>query len=308
MKNITTILLFFVFCSNLCAQNYVPFPTSNAVWRGNYADWSGLGITGYWWQYNQTISGDTLINGVLYHNLEETTIQEEYNLQPWYLISSTFLGTHYVGAFREDSTRRIYFWRGGFPSEDLIYDFNLSEGDSFVNILSQGYYLHIISIDSFFDGSVFRKKYSYSCTPTANCIEGYLIEGIGSTTGFPFFLLPGLEETSELYCFRENNIIKYTDSVNSCSLVGEKEIQTIKNLFIVYPNPTASVVNLKSNQPLNFPLSMLLTDMQGKLICQKNIFNESDLFLNVKSFANGEYLLAIKNKERIVFREIFTKE
>ncbi len=305
MKTFICCLLFSVCCSISNAQNYVPFPTATAVWRGQRADWSGgLGITGDWWEFNQSISGDTIINGIVYHKIEETSNHDVYSLMPFYLLSSTFFGTYYTGAFREDSTKKIFYFRNGANNEDLLYDFNLTVGDSFQTALTQGGYLHVVSIDSFFDGSIFRKKFNLD-----NQLQNpYLIEGIGSNFGFNDLIGWRAEQASTLYCFRENNIIKYTDSTNNCSLVSVEEIQSSKSLFNLSPNPTSEILNLKSEQPILFPLELLLMDMQGKLILQKTILNNDDLSLNVKSFSNGEYLIAIKNKERILFHGIFSKQ
>ena len=78
-------------------------------------------------------------------------------------------------------------------------------------------------------------------------------------------------------------------------MVSIKEIQSSQSLFTLSPNPTSEILNLKSEQLILFPLAILIMDMQGKLITQKIIHNNDDLSLNVKSFVNGEYLIAIKN-------------
>ncbi len=308
MKTLTCCILFSVCCSISFAQNYVPFPTSNAIWRGQRSGINGGNLEWIQLEYNQAIAGDTLINGIIYHQLKETSIEFLYNLNPHYLISITPYGTYYIGAFREDSLKRIYYLPNGSTNEVVLFDFNLTVGDTLLSSLAQ-VNLIVTAIDSFFDGAIFRKKYffdvdTFFSTPPI----GFLIEGVGANSGFNFWLPPYFEDDGLLYCFRENNIIKYTDSTNNCSLVSINENHLIQSSFTLSPNPTSEILNLKSEQPILFPLELLVMDMQGKLITQKIIHNNAELSLNVKSFANGTYLLAIKNKESVLFHGIFSKQ
>lgn len=297
--------MFFVCCSISFAQNYVPFPTTNAVWRGQkfWIDGSLSQLIAHELEYHQVIAGDTTINGMTYHKLEETSLENAYNYPIPIIISTTYNGTYYTGAFREDSSKRIFFLRNGSVNEDLLYDFNLAVGDSFQSSLTQQYYLHITAIDSFYDGFIYRKKLILD-----NSLSDFLIEGIGSSFGLNDFLLHFLEGYFHLYCFKENNIIKYTDSVHNCSLVNIKENQSQQSSFTLSPNPTTEILNVKSEQTLLFPLELFVMDMQGKLMAQKIIHNNDDLSLNVKSFSKGEYLLAVKNKENVLFHGIFCKQ
>ncbi len=308
MKTFFTCILFSVYCSISVAQNYVPFSTSNAVWRGQRSGINGGNLEWIQLEYNQAITGDTMINGIVYHQLKETSIEYLYNLNPHYLISITPYGTYYIGAFREDSLKRIYYLQTGSTNEVVLYDFNLTVGDTLLSSLAQ-VNLIVTEIDSFFDGAIFRKKYYFDVdTLFSTPPIGFLIEGVGANTGFNFWLPQYFEDDGLLYCFRENNIIKYTDSTNNCSLVNIKENQFPQSSFTLSPNPTTEILNLKSEKSILFPLKLFVMDMQGKLITQKIIHNNDDLSLNVKSFANGTYLLTIKNKESVLFRGIFAKQ
>lgn len=255
-------------------------------------------------QYNQSISGDTVINNNTYHKIEETSEDITRDFQNSFIIlSDTFNGTYYVGSFREDSSRKIFYFPSGASNEQLLYDFSLSVGDSFQTAMTQGYYLHITSIDSFFDGMVFRKKYLLD-----QGSNDFLIEGIGSNLGFNDYLVHFIEYYSILYCYAENNFTRYPDTSAYCSLVSINEVKSIQKIFTLSPNPTTEILNLKSEQPFLFPLELLVMDMQGRLMIQKIIHGNDDLLLNVKTFASGTYLLAIRNKESVLYHGFFSKE
>ena len=315
MKTFITCILFSVCYSISLAQNYVPFPTSNAVWRGqrDYIEQTCPSmVCWHYVDFNQFINGDTIINGLVYHNLYETSIDNLYSVyQNYYLISSTYNAPYSIGQFREDNNKHLYYFRYWNTFYDsLLFDFNLSIGDTFRSTLNYGGYLKVSAIDSVFDGTVFRKKYflDNDTISSNNFTPWFIIEGIGSNGGFTDQIVMGVESESNLYCFRENNIIKYSDSIHNCSLVNIKENQSQQSSFTLSPNPTTEILNLKSEQPILFPLELFVMDMRGRLITQKIIYNTGDLSLNVKSFTNGEYLLAIKNKESVLFHGIFSKQ
>lgn len=314
MKTLICCFVLLVSCLISFAQNYVPFPTANAVWRANRLFMS-LGPSQdeiHHLDYHQVIDGDTTINGLTYHKLYETAVDN------WIFAFGGGGGTYswnhlYIGSFREDSSKHIYSINTFNPIEELLYDFNLSVGDTLPASPNHTADIWISNIDSIFDGSIYRKRYTLSADTIQanNWAINYvsIIEGIGSTHGLIWTLDPYFENGGELFCFKENGSIKYFDSTYAnCSLVNLQENQFHHSSFSFSPNPTSEILNLKSEQPISFPLELFVIDMQGRLITQKAINTNDDLFLNVKSFAKGEYILAIKNKESILFRGVFSKQ
>ena len=76
MKHISTIkrysvlLILFLMSHVILAQDYHPFPMSNAVWREYRMYASSSSSTFY--NYQHELIGDTLLNGVLYSKVHKT--------------------------------------------------------------------------------------------------------------------------------------------------------------------------------------------------------------------------------------------
>ena len=109
MKNYLLILFLLIF-SEAKSQNYVNFPDSNAVWCGQRGQLYFSPPNDQWhtWTYQQYISGDTTINGLLYNKLEENGLFEWETFPIPTSMGSSQYFHQYVGCFREDN-KVIYF-------------------------------------------------------------------------------------------------------------------------------------------------------------------------------------------------------
>jgi len=203
-------------------QTYVGFPDSNVVWRQ----------TDYW--NNQTslicrdyqlfIVGDTTINSIAYSNIYWSGT---WGPNGWcnYQVFST--GTPIVG-LREDSTKHIYLFDYNSSMEYLLYDFNLTLGDTLPNALplnqwQGGTIITISQLDSVQIGATYRKRYwcstslSSSCSPCTNYMS--IIEGIGSEYGLFADLSPNWPEKNySLICLSQNGQTIYPFG-QTCNLV-----------------------------------------------------------------------------------------
>ena len=184
-----TLLLLFL-CSlgkNISAQNYIPFPDSNATWNVLYSRYCP-NVPPYNACYEDWIIeqlGDTTIGNLQYHKI--------------------FQNFNYVGAIREDSAKQILFfgdyYNKGISEESVLYQFGYKEGDT-VHINSQYRPYNVIGgIDSVLIRGQYRKRYY---------LQGDTwIEGIGSTH---FLFMPfdkEFERTWQLLCFKENDTLIY---------------------------------------------------------------------------------------------------
>lgn len=65
----------------------------------------------------------------------------------------------------------------------------------------------------------------------------------------------------------------------------------------VSPNPTSSFLNIKFNKSSGLPLSLLVTDLNGKLVLTKNVSSKTQFTtIDVTQFSAGVYFLRIINK------------
>ena len=247
------ILFLFLFRFNSLAQNYIPFPDSNAFWsQGNtYNDGTQLTVN----IYTLFVNGDTILNGINYKNLFSSGTEYIYSLA-FTLISSTTHFNSFYAYFREDSLKHIYVYN--FGVDQLVYDFNLQLNDTldylaYPFILEPGTY--VSSIDSILLGSNYRKRYHLS---VPNLASDYitLTEGIGSSFGLLDFTAPPFANSRRLFCFRNDEGNYILDSLN-CNYVNIDEYEK-NNSFSIFPNPSTGKISLKIEEKIksNFKIKI----------------------------------------------------
>lgn len=190
------------------AQAYHPFPDSNATWSENsYYYWTMFGTNIEVWNFSGeqfSLKGDTLINSKKYSLVQAQYIWSyttDYDTVVIDFSKPVYLA-EIIGGIREDSSK-VWFFNFNYPlapidSEVVIYDFNLSKGESIL----YPYLRTVQEIDSIQlnDGS-FRRRIVFL---EDGDVSDSWIEGIGSSLGFlglfhePYHL--GLHGT-RLNCF-----------------------------------------------------------------------------------------------------------
>lgn len=300
MKKIIILLFFLALLKSACAQNYVPFPDSNAVWSEQHFQQGFCGPPDYC-RYQYKMIGDTSIGSFQYHKIykQEDTLWNSANLT-------------YFGALREEA-KKIYFLYYNCPFEFLLYDFSgpMRIGDTVgpIHCVESLYtcdstfvsypYGIIDNIDSTLIDGNYLKIY---CFNVGTC----WIEGIGSIYG-PFN--PAFPPVTcicdwDLVCFHQNDSVKYINpdfgdcfpTITSVSSHYKSEISVV-----VIPNPvtTISVIKWDNYNSLNYT-SLIITDILGQhiktlIIVEKNevsvsrdYFPGQGLFLGRLLNANGD--------------------
>lgn len=293
MKRIIVLLVFFGFAKTNFAQLYQPFPTDSAMWR----EWAYELDASYndSWDYQYFIDGDTIIAGNNYHKILYTGT--------YHHVSWTSYWINYInqnkGAFREDTAKHILFCPYGDTLDYVLYDFNLSIGDtlaqSYMNYLGSGNW--VSAIDSILVGGQYHKRYHIS-NDTAGTSWNYnyvsFIEGVGSTFGLlgfgPSSLWPVFERESHLSCYIHNGTTEYTDSTTtSCDplIIGIAE-HSEETQISIFPNPTTGIINIKT--PFSEKTQIEIFDVLGKTIYQTT-FSTSENTINLSQFPKGVYSL-----------------
>lgn len=293
-----------MFPACLVAQTYHPFPDSSAIWRIETTVSSDPDPT-FVFHHSVFISGDTLINGNTYHNLYKSNIT-----------ASDTLASNYVGAIREINKKvhlhldslaaynianTFFFcrWANGpdttiLNKDLLLYDFNVSVGDTILYDYLDSTKIEITSIDSILIQNQYRKRYHYNFVSSNyinNCnglfwVYNYYIESIGSPLGIFGHLGTYFENHSELLCF-EDTEIAYPDSLACYTAVGINDATIKENLISVYPNPNNGSFKFGINAPFQ-QANLTIFDVTGKVIIQQKI-TQNNTQLNLLSHPKGMY-------------------
>lgn len=97
----------------------------------------------------------------------------------------------------------------------------------------------------------------------------------------------------------ENILIENTPTAVIC-LQGEE------NNILVFPNPAIDRITIKSDKLFN-DASIVIRDISGKVVMQKNVWNLSSIDLNVNSLQKGVYLIEISNEGRMTRKKLIKK-
>jgi hypothetical protein len=189
------------------------------------------------------INGDTLINLISYKKLY-TTRKIVVTAPPFsanQYISYDSIGPQYIRY--DSSSKKVYFRTDTSATDILIYDFNLSVGDTVPMISDLTGYAIIDSIRTIsFFGYSSHKYYLpyYNSWDSLN----YIIEGIGGSNGLTYFqpvvfVISGGIYMTSLTCFQLGDSI-YSPSGGGCPFITGILKEENKLMIGMYPNPTSS--------------------------------------------------------------------
>lgn len=309
-----------MFPTCLVAQTYHPFPDSSAIWRIETTISSDPDPT-FVFHHSVFISGDTLIGNTLYHKLYRGNI-----------LASDTLASNYTGSIREVN-KRVYLhldslaahnismfgfsnffgfcrWMNGSDTsvlnkDLLLYDFNVSVGDTILYDYLDSTKIEISSIDSILIQSQYRKRYHYNFVSSNyinNCnglfwFYNYYIESIGSPLGVFGHLGTYFENHSELLCF-EDTKIAYPDTTSCINAVGINEEMVKENSVAVYHNPNNGLFKFTIEAPFQ-EANLTIFDLTGKVITQQRI-TQNNTQINLLSHPKGMYFYQLLVDEKQV--------
>ena len=298
MKHLYTLLFISLFSLKLSAQLYQPFPTDSTEWRQQSASWFYPWMDR--WDYVYAMKGDTVIGMNTYHKIYKTGVTATYFYSSPTAMPTLYYGpvptdtNRYIGAIREDGAKHIYFYpdTSSFTGEQLLYDFNLTVGDT-LPPYNSGYFAgsnYISSIDSILIGGIYHKRYHIS-NPAGYSNFTSIIEGIGSTFGLIERLVDPFEWYDRLICFTPNGSTAYLDpSYSSCGLPSPMGIADQKkdNGMQVFPNPGNGLINIRL--AATGKIDVELCDLTGRTVLEKND-QLSAFSLDLSSYPCGVYFL-----------------
>ncbi len=303
-KNIIT----FVFISSLIlytsAQNYVPFPDSNAIWSEWHRPPVFSGDNPYYYR-NGITNKDTIINAKTYHQIF-------YSLTDSLFINPAMYS--YIGGIREYN-KQVFFIPKDSLNEYLIYDFSKGIGDTILYNYSKFAFLNygiglmdtiiIADIDSvlLINGSYRKIFYLTDVWETPENCFSYWIEGIGSNMGllWPVGSLPTNGVNNMLGCFQQNN--------NEIYFINNSNLHSFPNCFpislnvskypddnqiMIFPNPVKDYFNIKMSEGNDITIKeIMITDIFGQVIYKRAFNNITSTTVDCRNFNTGLYLLCV---------------
>lgn len=291
------LLIFTILASTVLAQTtiYHPFPDSNGVWNEEGARIVGGLTTKAHWQQRFFINGDTTINAT-YHKIYCKRIEELTSIVSF--CSNEIPGIpvlSYFGAIRQDTIdRKVYFLSPGSTNDTLLYDFNLSIGDTLPPSWRNQIAMIVTHIDSIFDGTGYRKYFSLSDAVHYDSLA--IIEGIGSTRGLFYWLNEQYQASNELRCLKQDSLILYSDACPyACDMATNlNDISEKRYIASISPNPLHSTASLKLN--FDFGKAILrVYDTIGNLVWNQEITYPTTEIQRGQQ-KNGIYFFCITNE------------
>lgn len=259
-----SILLAILSFQPLLAQNYHPFPDTNATWCDERYDngWP----TNYSYFFYKT-DGKSYINDTVY-----TVISDNYDNIAFYL--------------REENKKVFCRLNTGEP-EFVLYDFDIDIGDTVMlhQLYGQDYSGYVAEVDSVLIGTEYHKRYFIQ---SWEWLSVYIIEGVGSDAGLMYCDIPWVDVWGNLHCFSVNDTIYDTDgsgdkSIGNCwKYIGIPE--SLPEKADVYPNPASDYIHVSYSKECQLEL----IDLTGRQ-CRQSLSNS----ICIQDMEQGIYFLRV---------------
>ena len=303
------VLLGFIFCLSISAgaqtSVYHPFPDSSAVWivsSGCCNQAIGCGVVCCNLMTRFEMTGDTVINSLSYHKILSFGTWS-CNLPCAGPCMQPNWGMNYI---REDTAKKIWWLYPFTMTDTLLYDFNLTAGDTIHTMPSYVDTNIVQSVDSILIGSDYRKIYYYNSSSYGpDTCTHFLIEGIGSGAGL-FSELCGscFEHGYRLECFKQDNQILYypnnifcqNDTGTVCNFtVSVSEVKSEKYI-VISPNPATTQLAISSRQGTIKEIEIY--DVLGEKVHLEQLsISNYQLTVNVSELHSGIYFVILRGEK-----------
>jgi len=314
MQRIKTrvLILFLLLCSGYIQSqtavihnsqnNLIPATLLNYGNNWSMAEYNACDImlgNPYWTSFVYTIGSDSILGASVYKKLTE-----QKNL--------TDLTKKVIALVRE-SIGKIYVLQPD-KSERLLYDFNLTVGDSIYYQLSQTYNV-VSKVTKIRDTSLFgitRKlfeinNYTLPSDEHLPSTEKW-IEGIGSMGDFlriPYFAITGTCSYRTLLCFHSQSTQYYQWSkFNTCAITQVNSVVTVyDDEFQIYSDCNGKLVaNFKT---ILANVNIKLVTLQGTVVAELNERNVQTTYIPVSRFNEGVYVVQVISGKQHYRRKVW---
>jgi len=276
MKKTLLLLSLSLCAAGAFAQDYIPFPTSGAVWTQRFGNNERPLLECY-----KVENEDLTVDGNTYHKLYKSG-------------TTSFATSEVVGGLREDS-KRIYFYDLKAGKERMLYDFNLKPGDvitgSKTGATATLDYIDLVSIDG-----VDHRKFNFSVGSGTVVSSAYWIEGVGNGAkgGLleSFLNQPTCDCFYDIICYQQGGSWAFHNAYQGstdCDGIGLgiNDVKATKSAISLYPNPVTGVSTIHIAGTAAQQVAIYSTT--GALVKTYPVVNGQDISLNKAEFAAGLY-------------------
>ena len=271
---------------SILSQEYIPMNFEQGVWIEWYFEKGG-----YEEKIQHYCKGDTSIASYYYHKLYETKI-----IYPYIGFPDTIY-ENYIGGIRENESKQVLLMKeSNSDSSTIIYDFNLTVGDTIQGAVDQ---FIINVIDSVEICGRFHKRYIQFLGTDQN--SETLVEGVGFSNGLLGYynIYEAMGETTKwLECFSERD----NQDCSPCNYITG----IIENLnkVSIYPNPVTNTFTVESPKPIS---QIKIITACGIEVLSINCYLQKRVYSSLKNCQNGFYVMIVQFEDLTNFSSIIIK-
>ncbi|MEA4957657.1 MAG: hypothetical protein VB038_08010, partial [Methanobrevibacter sp.] len=215
-----------------------------------------------WSIYNELVVAEPIPTSYYILLKGDTTIDSKHYKKVWTNNDLSITDEMEFHALIREENQKTYvrYYHSGLDSilgENLLYDFSLSNGDTFnLNIYEQVFSFNV-SVDSIQINNEIRKRIILSGNFIPNMTW---VEKIGCLeAGLLYESLFGLGVIEKLLCYYYNDNVLYSNpEFNYCNIVGINYPRKEENQIKVYPTLIDKEVNISSEK---YPINLSVIDL-----------------------------------------------
>lgn len=246
--------------------------------------------------YNYYVNGDTILGSLTYKKIYRKGLTSDFS--GCFPINTTPYSNTTPDFYLRSLGKQLFIIDYWDPIEKLIYDFNISVGDTLPEFYTYtlGFNVSgitVTSIDSIYTPFGYRKRFTLSIGNL------FLYEGIGSSAGIKEPYSPNSQGRWQLLCFSLNDT-GYVPSIGpSCDLgVGIRPLEIEKPL-LVYPNPFFENTKFQFNREIK-KATLKIFNIRGTKVANLD-FSGTNTIFNRGVLNSGIYYYQIEvEKENIL--------
>lgn len=176
--------------------------------------------------------------------------------------------------------------------EQMIYDFNIDEGDTFVFSLYGGSYI-VYRVDSVnVNDNLLKRLYLKGISDENICDEW--IEGVGSVNYpllYPFQSI-SMHAYGKLLCVKQNNVTAFMNPQYNTCYIPFMNLESVDNTSIkIYPTLVKDNIYMVSDN--NKPMDISFVNISGHIV--KTIRTNGSKEIDISSLPSGIYNVIINN-------------